>query len=146
MGSPLRIAAAACVVASGLLAGAANASLALADPLPTSGDSGDKHTNGPLRNGSIQKPKSHPDEKKTTSDVGGKKDKKDQSGTDPGEQKAGDEKNDGDADNGKDGGNGNAIGGNRGNKGNNGKCGNSGSNGTRTTAVAGAATATARTI
>jgi hypothetical protein len=44
VGSRVRIAAAACVVASGLLAGGATATMAFADPALTSGDSGDKHT------------------------------------------------------------------------------------------------------
>jgi hypothetical protein len=46
VGSRVRIAAAACLVASGLLAGGATATMAFADPALTSGDSGDKHTDG----------------------------------------------------------------------------------------------------
>ena len=149
MGSRVRIAAAACLVASGLLAGGASETMAFADPQLTSGDSGDKHTNGSLGDGSAKKPESDPDEKKTAPGVGPQRGgtrsehsgnvgrgKEEKPGTDPDEHKAGDEK-DGDADNGKDGENGNGNGGNRGNSSrnnddqnpDNGNCGNSGSNG-----------------
>ena len=75
VGSRVRIAAAACLMASGLLAGGACASMAFAGP-PLTGDSGDKHTNDSLgdstrdgvdhgRDGSGEGPKSDPGEKKT---------------------------------------------------------------------------------
>jgi hypothetical protein len=72
VGSRVRIATAACLVASGLLAGSAGAGIAFADPTPTIGDSGDRHTNGPVGNRPAEKPKSDPDEKKTTPRVGPK--------------------------------------------------------------------------
>ena len=105
VGSRVRITAAACLVASGLLAGGASASVAFADPV-SSGDAGDKHTNDSVRNGSAEKPKSGFDDKKTPppgDGMGG------QSGTDPvhhpkagSENKDGDNK-DGDNDNGNNG-------------------------------------------
>ena len=113
VGSRVRITAAACLVASGLLAGGASASVAFADPV-SSGDAGDKHTNDSVRNGSAEKPKSGFDDKKTPppgDGMGG------QSGTDPvhhpkagSENKDGDNK-DGDNDNGNNG-NGNGHNGN----------------------------------
>ena len=125
--------------------------MAFADPQQTSGDSGDKHTNGSLGDGSAKKPESDPDGKKTRPGVGSLpgrtgsehsgnvvRGKEETPGTDPDELKAGDDK-DGDADNGKDGENGNGNGGNPGNSSrnndddqnpDNGNCGNSGSNGT----------------
>jgi len=128
VGSRVRITAAACLVASGLLAGGASASVAFADPV-SSGDAGDKHTNDSVRNGSAEKPKSGFDDKKTPppgDGMGG------QSGTDPvhhpkagSENKDGDNK-DGDNDNGN---NGNGHRGHGGN-GHNGNAGNgSGDNG-----------------
>ena len=71
MGSRVRIAAAACLVASGLLAGGASASMALADPV-SSDDAGDKHTNDSVGNGSVEGQKSDPDEKKTPPGADGK--------------------------------------------------------------------------
>ena len=98
-----------------------------------------------MRNGSADKPKSDPDEKKTPPGGDGKED---QPGTDPVDPKAEDDKKDGD--NGKgDGKDGSADNGPRrtnnggngvGNPGN-GNCGNSGSNGNARTAAAGAAAA-----
>jgi hypothetical protein len=134
MGSRVRIAAAACLVACGLLAGGACASLAFAAPLLTSGDSGDKHTNGSVGNGSADKPKSDPDERKTPPGGDGKED---QPGTHPVDPKAGDDKKDGDngKGDGKDGGADNGSNGDKNNGGNGvgnpgkGNCGNSGSNG-----------------
>ncbi len=127
VGSRVRIAAAACLVASGLLAGGASASVAFADPV-SSGDAGDKHTNDSVRNGSAEKPKSGFDDKKTPppgDGMGG------QSGTDPvhhpkagSENKDGDNK-DGDNDNGN---NGNGHRGHGGN-GHNGNGGNGNGNG-----------------
>jgi hypothetical protein len=111
VGSRARIAAAACLVASGLLAGGAGASIAFADP-SDSGGGGGKHTNGSPSNG-VEKPKSDPDDKKTTPDGDGKKDRP---GTDPV-----------DADNGRNGDNNNGDNG-VGNPGT-GNCGNSGGNG-----------------
>ena len=112
VGSRVRITAAACLVASGLLAGGASASVAFADPV-SSGDAGDKHTNDSVRNGSAEKPKSGFDDKKTPppgDGMGG------QSGTDPvhhpkagSENKDGDNK-DGDNDNGNNGDGGNGTG------------------------------------
>ena len=58
VGSRVRVAAAACFVASGLLAGGASVSMAFADSPLTGADSGDKHTDG-------SGPKSDPTEKKT---------------------------------------------------------------------------------
>ena len=55
VGSRVRITAAACLVASGLLAGGASASMALADPV-SSDDAGDKHTNDSVGNGSAERP------------------------------------------------------------------------------------------
>ena len=82
MGSRVRIAAAACLVALGLLAGGAGASIAFADsPLPVDG-SGHKHDSG-------EKPKSNPDEKKTPPSAGGKEE---QPGTDPVDPKSEDDK------------------------------------------------------
>ena len=127
VGSRVRITAAACLVASGLLAGGASASVAFADPV-SSGDAGDKHTNDSVRNGSAEKPKSGFDDKKTPppgDGMGG------QSGTDPvhhpkagSENKDGDNK-DGDNDNGN---NGNGHRGHGGN-GHNGNGGNGNGNG-----------------
>jgi hypothetical protein len=71
VGSRVRIAAAACLVASGLLAGGASASVALADPV-SSDDAGDKHTNDSVGNGSVEGQKSDPDEKKTPPGADGK--------------------------------------------------------------------------
>ncbi len=71
MGSRVRIAAAACLVASGLLAGGASASMAHADPV-SSDDAGDKHTNDSVGNGSVDGQKSDPDEKKTPPGADGK--------------------------------------------------------------------------
>ena len=79
VGSRVRITAAACLVASGLLAGGASASVAFADPV-SSGDAGDKHTNDSVGNGSAEKPKSGFDEKKTPPPGDGKGG---QPGTDP---------------------------------------------------------------
>jgi len=108
MGSRVRLAAAACLVASGLLAGGACASMAFADPPLT----GDEHTDDSVgdgsdhgRDGSGEKPKSHPDDKTTTTGVGPQRggtggehsgdvgsDKAEQAGKEPGEPKPGDEK------------------------------------------------------
>jgi hypothetical protein len=63
VGSRVRIAAAACLVASGLLAGGASASMAFADSPLIGEDSGGKPSSG-------EKPKPNPDEKKTTPGVG----------------------------------------------------------------------------
>ena len=103
MGSRVHGAAVACLVVSGLIAGGASATMAFADPLVTSGDSGDKHTNDSSGNGTADNPKSEPDEKKTTPGVGrrpggsgsehsgnvgsGKEDKQEKPGADPGEHK-----------------------------------------------------------
>jgi hypothetical protein len=145
MGSRVRIAAAASLVACGLLAGGAGASLAFADPALTGGDSGDKHTNGSVGNGPADKPKPDPDERKTPPGGDGKGD---QPGTDPVDPKAEDDKKDGDngKGDGKDGGADNGSNGDKNNGGNGvgnpgkGNCGNSGSNG-MLVAAAGAATA-----
>ena len=119
MGSRVRIAAAACLVASGLLAGGASATIAFADPALAPRDSGDKHANDSSGNGAADKPKPGPDEKKTppgaephpsgrgsehSGNVGSGKEER--PGTDPGEHKADGEKDDG-ADPGKGDGNGN---------------------------------------
>jgi hypothetical protein len=120
VGSRVRITAAACVVASGLLAGGASISTAFADSPLIGDDSGGKHTSG-------EKPKPNPDEKKTTP-AGDRKDenpKGDESGKDPGAVKPGDEKQG--ADDGKNSDNNNGDNG-VGNPGN-GNCGNSGGNG-----------------
>jgi hypothetical protein len=110
VGSRVRIAAATCLMASGLLAGSATAAIAFADPVLTGDGSGDKHTNDSVGNGRDEKPTSDPDEKNTTPGAGGKaEDPKAEDGKK-------DEENDGDN---------NGIGGNP----NNGNCGNSGSNG-----------------
>src|SRR3984957_3515620 len=61
VGSRVRVAAAACFVASGLLAGGASVSMAFADSPLTGADSGDKHTDD-------SGPKSDPSEKKTGSE------------------------------------------------------------------------------
>ena len=131
VGFRVRIAAAACLVASGLLAGGASASIAFADSPLIGDDSGGKHTSG-------EKPKPKPDEKKTTPGVGQQpggtaseqpgnpeSGKDDQSGNDPGDPKPGDEKQG--ADDPKNGDNNNGDNG----VGNpaNGNCGNSGGNG-----------------
>ena len=63
VGSRVRIAAAACLVASGLLAGGASASTAFADSPLIGEDSGGKPSSG-------EQPKPNPDEKKTTPGVG----------------------------------------------------------------------------
>jgi hypothetical protein len=63
VGFRVRIAAAACLVASGLLAGGASASTAFADSPLIGEDSGGNHN-------SDEKPKSNPDEKKNTPGVG----------------------------------------------------------------------------
>jgi hypothetical protein len=137
MGSRVRVAVAASLVACGLLAGGAGASLAFADP-PLTGDHHTDHSGGDgsdhRRYGSGEKPKSNLDEKKTTSGVGPRpggtgsehsgdlgSDKVEQTGKEPEYPKPGDEKRGGDDR--KNGDNGN--GGNPGN----GNCGNSGSNG-----------------
>jgi hypothetical protein len=110
VGSSVRIAAATCLMASGLLAGGGTAAIAFADPVLTGDGSGDKHTNDSVGNGRDEKPTSDPDEKNTTPGAGGKaEDPKAEDGKK-------DEENDGDN---------NGIGGNP----NNGNCGNSGSNG-----------------
>ena len=108
MGSRVRMVAAACLVSSGLLAGGAGASMALADPSLT----GDEHTDDSVgdgpdhgRDGSGEKPKSHPDDKKTATGVGPQtggtgsehsddvgSGKAEQTGKEPGEPKPGDEK------------------------------------------------------
>jgi hypothetical protein len=134
VGSRVRIAAAACLVATGLLAGGASASIAFADPLLTSGDHVDKHTSGSTGSGSTEKQKNDPDDKKTTPEGGSKED---QPGTDPvdpkteGDKKddpqADDDKKDADDGTGKNGDNNNGDNG-VGNPGN-GNCGNSGGNG-----------------
>jgi hypothetical protein len=111
VGSRVRIAAASCLVVAGLLAGGASATMAFADPLRTSGDSGDNHTNNSSGNGAADKPKSDPDEKKTPPGVGrrpggsgsehsgdvgsGKEEKEEKDGADPGEHKPGGNKPDG---------------------------------------------------
>jgi hypothetical protein len=121
VGSRVRIAAAACLVASGLLAGGASISMAFADSPPIGDDSGGKHTSG-------ENPKPNPDEMKTTPG-GDRKDenpKGDESGKDPGDVKPGDEKQG--ADDGKNGDNNNNGDNGVGNPGN-GNCGNSGGNG-----------------
>ncbi len=114
MGSRVRIAAAACLVASGLLAGGAGASIAFADsPLPID-QPGNKHS-------SDEKPKSNPDEKKTTPGSG----KEEQPGTDPDPKTDGDKKDGEAGEDGKKNGDDNNGVGNPGN----GNCGNSGGNG-----------------
>jgi hypothetical protein len=72
VGSRVRIAAAACLVASGLLVGGATASVASADPRVTNGDAGDKHTNDSVGNGSVDTQTSDPEEKKTPAGADGK--------------------------------------------------------------------------
>ena len=115
VGSRVRIAAAACLMASGLLAGGASASIAFADSPLTGEDSVGKHP-------SDEKPKPSPDEKTNSPGGGGKEE---QPGTDPVDPKAEGDKLEGE-DGKKDGDdNGNGVGGNP----NNGNCGNSGSNG-----------------
>ena len=64
VGSRTRIAAAACLVASGLLAGGAGASIAFADP-SHSGGGGGKHTNDSSDDRGTEKPRSDPDDMKT---------------------------------------------------------------------------------
>jgi hypothetical protein len=129
VGSRVRIAAAACFVVSGLLAGGAGASIAFADS-PHSGDRGGhggKHTDGSSGNGFIEQPKHGPDDKKTTPGVDGRDE---QPGTDPVDPKTEDDKNG--ADDGKNGDNNNGDNNNGdngvGNPGT-GNCGNSGGNG-----------------
>jgi hypothetical protein len=65
VGSRVRIAAAACVVASGLLVGGAGASIAFADPAH-SGGGGGKHTDGSSGDNVFEKPKPDPDDNKST--------------------------------------------------------------------------------
>jgi hypothetical protein len=111
VGSRVRIAAAACLVAAGLLAGGAGVSIAFADPSHSDGDGGE-HTNGSSSHDLTENPKSDPDGKK------------DQPGTDPVEAKTDDPSV---ADNGKKGDDNNGDNG-VGNPGT-GNCGNSGGNG-----------------
>jgi hypothetical protein len=113
VGSRLRIAAAACLVASGLLAGGAGASIAFADPAH-SGGGGDKHTDGSSGNGAS--------EKKTSPTRGGEDE---HPGAGAVDQKTEDDKKDGD--NGDNKGNGDNNNGDNG-VGNPG-CGNSGNSG-----------------
>ena len=125
----MRIATAACLVASGLLAGGASASMAFADSPRIGDDSGGKHTSG-------EKPKPKPDEKRATPGVRqqpGRTASEHPGGPMPGYEKQGaDEKKQGadekqGADDGKNGDNNNGDNG----VGNpaNGNCGNSGGNG-----------------
>jgi hypothetical protein len=120
VGSPVRIAAAACLVASGLLVGGAGASIAFADPAH-SGGGGGKHTNGSSGDEVFEKPKSDPEDKKTTPGADGKDD---QTGTDPVDPKPEDDDKDGDGKNGDNNNGDNGVG----NPGT-GNCGNSGGNG-----------------
>jgi hypothetical protein len=115
----VRIAAAACLVASGLLA--SGASIAFADPQHSGGGHGGKHTN--------DSSDFDPDDKKTTPHPGGKEDQDPADpkpeGQKPEDQKPDDQKqDDGDGKNGDNNNGQNGVG----NPGN-GNCGNSGSNG-----------------
>jgi hypothetical protein len=95
VGSRVRIAAAACLVASGLLAGGASASVAFADPRVTNGDAGDagdKHTNDSVGNGSVDTQQSDPDKKKTPAGADGKEE---EAGNYPRGHKVGGDKPDG---------------------------------------------------
>jgi hypothetical protein len=64
----VRIATAACLVASGLVAGGSGASIAFAEPWLTTGDHGDKRANDAADTGSEVKQKPSPDDKKTPGD------------------------------------------------------------------------------
>jgi hypothetical protein len=116
VGSRVRIAAAACLVASGLLAGGAGASIAFADPQHSGGGLGGNDTN--------DSSDFDPDDKKTAPNPGGKEDQ-DPTDPKPEGQKPEDQKQvDGDGKNGDNNNGQNGVG----NPGN-GNCGNSGSNG-----------------